>query len=154
MAENQNTGSDAGHDGADTKPVDTKAAEKLQKQLDTAQRENAQLKEQLAAKKADNETLATANQQLTGELAEKADELAKAEELLERQNAQLKAAEVGQALGPVVVTHANESYRVLAPKFQHHGLDVDAHTLRQNPDLVRELIESGSGLLVKVEAAA
>ena len=66
--------------------------------------------------------------------------------------AQLKSAEIGQALGPVIVTHENVSYRVLAPKFQHNGLDVDAHTLRQNPDLVRELVESGSGLLVKVEA--
>ncbi len=52
------------------------------------------------------------------------------------------------------MSHEKLQYRVLAPKFSHKGLDVDAHTLRQNPDLVRELVESGSGLLQLVVTAA
>lgn len=157
MAENQTNGSDASQNDA---PAD-KATVKLQKQVDALTSENAglktengQLKGQVISLTGDRDTLATANKSLATELEEKTEELAQAETLIEEQSGRLAAAEVGQAEGPVIVSHEKAQYRVLAPKFSHKGLDVDAHTLRQNPDLVRELVEANSGLLQKVEAAA
>ncbi|MGI4763406.1 MAG: hypothetical protein ACRYF0_22025 [Janthinobacterium lividum] len=140
----------------------------LQKQVDALTAENAQLKGQVISLTADRDTLATANKSLAmtneslasdkayveEQLEAKTEELEEAEALIEEQSGRLAAAEVGQAEGPVIVTHDKAQYRVLAPKFSHKGLDVDAHTLRQNPDLVRELVEANSGLLQKVEAAA
>jgi chromosome segregation ATPase len=148
MAENQNAGSDEGQTAAPDK-----ASVKLQKQVDSLTSENAQLKAQVLSISGDRDTLADANQKLQAELEEKTTELEQAEALIEEQNGKLAAAEVTQAEGPVVVSHEKAQYRVLAPKFSHKGLEVDAHTLRQNPELVRELVEAGSGLLQKVEPA-
>jgi chromosome segregation ATPase len=124
----------------------------LQAQVDQLTSENAQLKAQVISISADRDTLADANKQLSAEVDEKTAELAQAEALIEEQSGKLAAAEVSQAEGPVIVTHDKEQYRVLAPKFSHQGLAVDAHTLRNNPDLVRQLVEDGSGILQKVEA--
>lgn len=119
----------------------------LQAQLDQARADRDQAI-------TDRDTLADANHALAAELDEKAEELNQAEILIEEQTGKLAAAEVASAEGPVVVTHAKEQYRVLAPKFQHQGLVVEARSLVNNPELVRQLVEAESGVLQKVEAPA
>lgn len=123
----------------------------LQPQVDQLSAQVTQLTTQVASLSTDRDTLAAANKQLADQLDEKTEELAQAEYLIEEQTAQLKAAEVAQAEGPLVVTYNKVPYRVLAPKFQHNGLHVEARSLATNPDLVRELVEAGSGLLQAVE---
>lgn len=116
--------------------------------------ENSQLKGQVSTLTNDRDTLAKANAVLEGKNDELNVQLVEAEDLIEQQTAQLKSAEVGQKLGPVIVTHDKEQYQVLVPRFSHAGNLVEAASLRQNPDLVRQMVESGSGLLQKVEATA
>lgn len=156
-------------------PAADKAGVKLQKQMDALTSdnaqltsdnaqltgenaqltgENAQLKAQVLSLNGDRDTLASANSDLAAQLEEKVDELATAEALIEQQTEQLKSAEVGQALGPVIVTYEKEQYRLLVPHFSHAGNLIESASLRQNPDLVRQLVEGGSGLLQKVVAAS
>ncbi|HEX8656588.1 MAG TPA: hypothetical protein VF690_03600 [Hymenobacter sp.] len=67
---------------------------------------------------------------------------------------QLANATAGQEIGQaVVVTHAKEQYKVLAPKFQHKGVEYKSSDLSTNADLVKELVEGNSGLLHKLEKA-
>jgi hypothetical protein len=72
---------------------------------------------------------------------------------------QLANAQAGQEISQaVVVTHTAEDgtrdqYKVLAPKFQHKHVAYEAKDLKTNPALVKELVEAGSGVLVKLEKA-
>ncbi|GAB3652678.1 hypothetical protein GCM10027594_27180 [Hymenobacter agri] len=73
---------------------------------------------------------------------------------------QLANAQAGAAINEtVVVTHTAEDgskdqYKVLAPKFQHKHQAYAAADLKTNPDLVKELVEGKSGVLLKLEKAA
>ena len=147
----QTTASEADQTPDNSAALEKQLAEAIA-QIEGLKTENGQLKAQAISLTTDRDTLAQANKELAAEIDEKAEELAQAEALIEEQSDKLAAAEVSQAEGPVIVTHDKVQYRVLAPKFSHHGLDVDAHTLRNNPDLVRQLVEDASGLLQKVEA--
>ena len=133
--------------------VDLQAlVDQLSDALVSANQDKAELQAQLESLTADRDALADANHALAAELDEKSEELNQAEILIEEQTGKLAAAEVASAEGPVVVTHAKEQYRVLAPKFQHNGLVVEARGLVNNPELVRQLVEAESGVLQKVEA--
>ncbi|WP_201980372.1 hypothetical protein [Hymenobacter rubidus] len=146
MGKNQNTAPAADQTADNT--VD------LQAQLDQAIADRAQAIAELAAAKSERDQAIAERDQARTELDEKAEELNQAELLIEEQTGKLAAAEVASAEGPVVVTHAKEQYRVLAPKFQHNGLIVEARSLTANPELVRQLVEAESGVLQKVEATA
>ena len=73
---------------------------------------------------------------------------------------QLANAQAGQEISQtVVVTHTaedgtKEQYKVLAPKFQHKHVAYEAKDLKTNPDLVKELVEAKSGVLLKLEKPA
>ena len=73
---------------------------------------------------------------------------------------ELANAQAGQAISEtVVVTHTaedgtKEQYKVLAPKFQHKHVAYEAKDLKTNPDLVKELVEAKSGVLLKLEKPA
>ena len=67
---------------------------------------------------------------------------------------QLDNAQAGQELSPVVVvTHEQQKYRVIGAKFKHAGEEYTAADLKKHPDVVKQLVEAGSGLLQKVEKA-
>ena len=71
----------------------------------------------------------------------------------------LANAEAGQAISEtIVVTHTDEAgnkeqYKVVLPKFKHKGQSYVAADLKTNPDLVKELVDGGKGVLVKLEKA-
>jgi len=149
--------SDVPQPTAEQQTIIDQLTQQLQAQADelaSTQHELEERRSELTAVKADYFKLRDEKQTLADQLEEKTSELELAEGLIEQQTAQLKSAEVGQALGPVVVTHEKEQYRLLVERFSHNGNLVESASLRQNPDLVRQLVEMGSGLLVKVEAAA
>ena len=73
---------------------------------------------------------------------------------------QLSNAQAGQAISEtVVVTYtpeggAKEQYQVVLPKFKYKGKSYVAADLKTNADLVKELVEGGKGVLVKLEKPA
>ena len=89
---------------------------------------------------------------LEGEQTESAEIISDLQEQLA--NAQA-GAEITQA---VVVTHTDEAgkkeqYKVVLPKFKHKGQSYVAADLSTNAALVKELVEGGKGVLVKLEKA-
>ena len=86
-------------------------------------------------------------------------EQAESTEIISDLQEQLANAQAGQEISQtVVVTHTaedgtKEQYKVLAPKFQHKHVAYAAADLKTNPDLVKELVEAKSGVLVKLEKA-
>ena len=126
--------------------------EQLTQQLAVATTRISTLENELSTEKENSRIIAESNHTLSSELSDKTVDLENAEALIEEMQGKLAAAEVSQMEGPVILSHEKGQYRVLAPKFSHKGIEVEANSLRNNPELVRELVEAGSGLLQKVEA--
>lgn len=74
-----------------------------------------------------------------------------AEQAISELNEKLANAE---AVAPeqTVVTYEKAQYRVLAQKFSYNGQEIEAKDLQSKKDVLKALVEAGSGLLVKVEA--
>ncbi|WBO86258.1 hypothetical protein [Hymenobacter yonginensis] len=97
------------------------------------------------------ESLTTENTRLQGELDA-------ANIVIAGQAAALKKAETAAAASDaIVVTHEDKQYRVLGKQFRIKGELVKAEELEKNPEALKLLVDSKSGLLVlitKEEAAA
>lgn len=79
---------------------------------------------------------------------------ADAAQLILELHQQLDNARAGEELSPVVVvTHEQQKYRVIGAKFKHAGEEYAAADLKKHPDVVKQLVEAGSGLLQKIEKA-
>lgn len=63
-----------------------------------------------------------------------------------------RAAQVAAEGGTTVVTHEGQLYRVLVPQFHFAGQLVKAVDLKNNADVVAQLVETRSGVLEAVEA--
>lgn len=85
------------------------------------------------------------------ELARLKQELEEANGIIAEQTEKLAESELRTAGTLPVVTYDKEQYQVTAAKFNFKGTDYAAEALSSSPDLVKELITSGSGLLVKIE---
>ena len=87
-------------------------------------------------------------------------EVEEATETISTLQEQLANAEASQAISQaVVVTHTDEAgnkeqYKAVLPKFKHKGQSYVAADLKTNPALVKELVDGGKGVLVKLEKAA
>lgn len=98
---------------------------------------------------ADNKAL-TPEQQIEAlkqQLAAHKEESAAKDAIIEGQAEQLKAAEAQGAGALPVVTHEKKRYQVLARKFIYKDVEVDANQLKTDKDLVKALVESGTGIL-------
>lgn len=51
---------------------------------------------------------------------------------------------------PEVITHKKEKYIVRIPSFRHNGAKCTVDTLKDNPELIDELIEMKSGVIEKI----
>ncbi len=76
-----------------------------------------------------------------------------AAEIIEDQAAKLRAAEAQGAGSAPVVTHAGKNYRVLVPQFQYKDRVVKAVSLKDDAELVAQLVKDESGLLELIEEA-
>lgn len=54
-----------------------------------------------------------------------------------------------KSVGKVFVEHNKKKYEVTAVKFNHAGKDFTAADLKDNKDLIKELVELGVGFLVE-----
>ncbi len=50
------------------------------------------------------------------------------------------------------VKHAGKTYKIMIPSFQHNGAVKTAGDLKSDKELIKELVELGSGVLEEVEA--
>jgi hypothetical protein len=104
------------------------------------------------------QALAKINDQAT-RISDLEGEQAESTEIISDLQEQLANAQAGQEISQtVVVSHTDEAgnkeqYKVLAPKFQHKHVAYAAADLKANPELVKELVEAKSGVLVKLEKA-
>ena len=80
-------------------------------------------------------------------------EVQEANELIHEQNQQLEAKQLQGAGSLPVITYKQQYYQVQAAKFHFNGVDYKADDLASNSDLVKQLLEAGSGLLEKIEKA-
>ena len=107
----------------------------------------------IAEQKTDINGLNTRVEELEGESGESTGIISDLQE-------QLANAQAGQEISQtVVVTHTaedgtKEQYKVLAPKFQHKHVVYEAKDLKTNTDLLKELVEAKSGVLLKLEKPA
>lgn len=80
-------------------------------------------------------------------------ELGEAKGIIDEQTEQLEAKQL-QTVGTLPVLGYNkENYQVQAAKFHFNGVDYTAQELAGNADLVKQLLEAKSGLLLKIEKA-
>ncbi|MCA8830539.1 hypothetical protein [Hymenobacter pini] len=92
---------------------------------------------------------------LTAENIRLQGELNAANIVIAGQAAALKKAEaVAGASDAIVVTHEEKQYRVLGKKFKVKGQEVKAEELEQNPEAIKHLVDSKSGLLVLITKEA
>jgi multidrug resistance efflux pump len=89
---------------------------------------------------------------LKKQLADQAAEKDAQQAIIDAQEEELKAARAQGTGALPVVTHDKKQYRVLARKFIIRNVEVDAEKLKSDKELVKELVESGSGLLKEVVA--
>lgn len=80
-------------------------------------------------------------------------ELEEATGIISEQTEQLEAKQLQSAGKLPVITHQKQNYQVTAAKFHFNGVDYKAEELAGNSDLVKQLLEAQSGLLVKIEKA-
>lgn len=83
---------------------------------------------------------------LTEENAKLKEELEMAEGIITEMQGMVKAKPVA---GKTTIEHDGEQYNVVIPRFKHKGEIYTAADLESNPDLVADLLEIGSGILVK-----
>lgn len=84
-------------------------------------------------------------------------ELTAARAIIAGQAEQLQVAEAGAAEGRTIVTHNKKHYRVVAQQFSFKGVKITALELKDKADVIKELVESESGVLelvTKAEATA
>lgn len=126
--------------------------------IQALEKETAELQKQLA--KRDTTIASQANEitSLKSTVAEKVEairnlegEADATEKIVAGYETQLKAAKAQGEGGKPVVTLDGKHYRVLAPRFQHEGQSIDAAELAKNPELVAELVASGTPLLKLVD---
>lgn len=78
-------------------------------------------------------------------------ELGEAKGIIGEQTEQLQAKELQGSGSLPVITYKQQYYQVQAAKFHFNGVDYKAADLAGNNDLVKQLLDAGSGLLVKVD---
>lgn len=116
----------------------TKAKEQTAQELATVKQANAELQQQL-----------TDERQRSGDLAA---DLNESESLTEELQKQLKRAETRQAESDtLIVSDGTDDYKVLLKGFKFKHVDYKAEELKDNEDLVLELVAAGVGFLQKIE---
>ncbi len=80
-------------------------------------------------------------------------ELSVAQNIIGEQAEQLEAKTLQGTGSLPVITYKQQNYQVLAAKFHFNDVDYKAEDLAGNGDLVKKLLEAGSGLLQKIEKA-
>lgn len=80
-------------------------------------------------------------------------ELAEAKGIIDEQTEQLEAKQLQTAGTLPVISYDKQNYQAQAAKFHFNGVDYTAQELAGNTDLVKQLLEAKSGLLVKIEKA-
>jgi uncharacterized protein YydD (DUF2326 family) len=80
-------------------------------------------------------------------------ELGEAQGIIGEQAEQLEAKTLQGTGALPVITYKQQNYQVLAAKFHFNDVDYKAEDLAGNGDLVKKLLEAGSGLLQKIEKA-
>lgn len=110
----------------------------LQEQLTAANTTNAELQQQL-----------TDERQRSGDLAA---DLNESENLTEELQTKLKRAENRQAESDmVIVSDGHDDYKVLLKNFKFKHQTYKAEELKDNEDLVLELVAAGAGFLQKIK---
>jgi chromosome segregation ATPase len=113
--------------------------------LRTAKRSIADLEGQL-------DTARSENGELAGELNDVRAELGESQEMVsDLQDRLSKAAAIQAQSDTVIVSDGTDHYKVLAPKFKHKHVDYTAEQLRDDEELVAELVGAGIGFLQKIE---
>lgn len=106
------------------------------------------LKKEIAELSAKVKALETENSELKEQLSKlESDSKTTIEELTK----QLKAEASKVSGNKVVVKHDKRSFEVVIPKFRHEGEEISAEELAKKPQIVKELVESGSSVLKEVE---
>ena len=80
-------------------------------------------------------------------------ELEEAQNIIGEQAEQLEAKTLQGTGSLPVITYNKQNYQVLAAKFHFKDVDYKAEDLAGNADLVKKLLEAGSGILQKIEKA-
>lgn len=78
-------------------------------------------------------------------------ELTDAKGIIDEQTEQLQAKELQGSGALPVISYKQQYYQVQAAKFHFNGVDYKAADLAGNNDLVKQLLDAGSGLLAKVD---
>jgi chromosome segregation ATPase len=118
--------------------VVTKAKEQTALELATVKEHNAELQQQL-----------TDERQRSGDLAA---DLNESETLTEELQKQLKRAETRQAESDtIIVSDGTDDYKVLLKTFKFKYQTYKAEELKDNEDLVEELVAAGVGFLQKIK---
>jgi len=116
----------------------TTSKEQIAQELATAKEQNAELQQQL-----------TDERQRSGELAA---DLNESEQLTEELQGQLKRAELRQAESDtLIVTDGTHDYKVLLKSFKFKGTAYQAEALKDDQELVQQLVAAGVGFLQKIE---
>lgn len=116
----------------------TTSKEQIAQELATAKEQNAELQQQL-----------TDERQRSGDLAA---DLNESENLTEELQKQLKRAETRQAESDtLIVSDGTDDYKVLLKSFKFKQVVYKAEELKDNEDLVLELVAAGVGFLQKIE---
>jgi chromosome segregation ATPase len=117
----------------------------LTMELRAANRDIASLQGQL-------DTARSENGELAGELNDVRAELGESQEMVaDLQDRLSKAAAIQAQSDTVIVSDGTDHYKVLAPKFKHKHVEYTAEQLRDNEELVAELVAAGVGFLQKIE---
>ena len=142
--------------------------DQLQTQLADAQRQLTDTQLELATTKLELQggrdaltAAATEKAELQGQLSDErtrsgelAGELNEAENLIEELQQRLKTAQSLQAQSDtLLVSDGTAHYKVLAPKFKFRHVEYTGEQLRDDEQLVRELVAAGVGFLQKIEVA-
>lgn len=80
-------------------------------------------------------------------------ELGQAQGIINEQTEQLEAKQLQTAGTLPVISYEKQNYQAQAAKFHFNGVDYTAQELASNADLVKQLLEAKSGLLIKIEKA-
>jgi chromosome segregation ATPase len=143
MAENTNP------DAAEQTPAELKKQVTfLTKQLAQATADRDTYAQRLADVQA---TVETQKAEITAqgkELADAKAEVAESTTIIDELKERLENADAIQAESSVhVLTFEGKQYKVLAPTVQHKGVKYEAKTLQQHPEVLRDLIGDGKGLI-------
>lgn len=102
----------------------------------TLQEENTSLKTKNSTLQEENETLSTEN--------------ATKESVIVQLSAKVSQMDASKKGGPEVIEFGGKKYRIALPKLEYNRKVITAADLRSNKELVKELLEIQSGMLVEI----